>query len=42
MMKLAEKLGYQLEGRFRKARIVGEEHYDALGYGMLRDDWQVR
>jgi RimJ/RimL family protein N-acetyltransferase len=42
MMRLAEKLGYQLEGRFRKARIVAGEYYDALGYGILREEWQKR
>jgi putative hydrolase of HD superfamily len=40
MMRLAEKLGYMLEGRFRQARIVAGEHYDALGYGILRTEWQ--
>lgn len=42
MMGLAIKLGYQLEGRFRKARIVDHEHYDALGYGILREEWQAQ
>lgn len=42
MMKLAAKLGYQLEGRFRKARIIAGTHYDALGYGILREEWQER
>lgn len=42
MMRLASKLGYQLEGRFRKARIVGGAHYDALGYGILREEWEAR
>jgi putative hydrolase of HD superfamily len=42
MMKLAEKLGFVLEGRFRKARLVNGVHYDALGYGLLREDWETR
>jgi putative hydrolase of HD superfamily len=42
MMRLADKLGYQLEGRFRKARIVASDYYDALGYGILREEWQER
>lgn len=42
MMGLAVKLGYQLEGRFRNARIVAGEYYDALGYGVLREEWQTR
>lgn len=42
MMKLATKLGYQLEGRFRQARIVRGEYFDALGYGILREEWEAR
>ena len=42
MMKLAERLGYTLEARFRKARIVKGEYYDSLGYGVMREEWQVR
>lgn len=42
MMRLAVKLGYQLEGRFRKARIVAGAYYDALGYGILREEWLAR
>ena len=40
MMRLAEKLGYKLEARFRKARIVGGKYYDGLGYGLLREEWR--
>lgn len=39
MMRLAEKLGYRLEARFRKARIVEGRYYDGLGYGVLREEW---
>ncbi|MCA9913211.1 MAG: GNAT family N-acetyltransferase [Anaerolineae bacterium] len=42
MMRLAEKVGYMLEARFRKARIVNEQYYDGIGYGLLRDEWQQR
>jgi putative hydrolase of HD superfamily len=42
MMRLAEKLGYMLEARFRMARIVDGEHYDGIGYGVLRDEWRAR
>ena len=42
MMRLAEKLGFQLEARFRKARIVGGQYYDGLGYGVLREEWRER
>lgn len=42
MMKLAEKLGFTLEARFRKARIVEGEFYDSIGYGILREEWMAR
>lgn len=42
MMRLAEKVGYREEARFRKARIVDGAYYDALGYGILREEWQAR
>ncbi len=42
MMRLGEKLGYTLEARFRKARIVEGAYYDGLGYGILREEWRRR
>jgi RimJ/RimL family protein N-acetyltransferase len=42
MMKLAEKLGFQREATFRKARIVEGEYYDGIGYGILREEWAER
>ena len=42
MMRLAEKLGYRMEARFRKARVVDGQHFDALGYGVLREEWRER
>lgn len=42
MMRLATKLGYQEEARFRKARIVDGEYYDGMGYGILREEWDER
>lgn len=42
MMRLAEKIGFVEEARFRKARIVNGEYFDGLGYGMLREEWQER
>jgi len=42
MMRLAEKLGYRLEARFRKARVVDGEYFDGLGYGILREEWLAR
>lgn len=42
MMRLAEKIGFVQEARFRKARIVNGEYFDGLGYGMLREEWGQR
>lgn len=42
MIRLAAKLGFQEEARFRKARIVNGEYYDGLGYGILREEWAGR
>ncbi len=39
MMKLAVSLGFLLEARFRKARIVEGEYFDGLGYGLLKSEW---
>ncbi len=40
MMRLAEKLGFKEEARFRKARIVNGNYYDSMGYGILREEWK--
>lgn len=42
MIRLAQKLGYKEEARFRMARIVNEEYFDGLGFGILRDEWQTQ
>jgi RimJ/RimL family protein N-acetyltransferase len=42
MMRLAQKVGYKEEARFRKARIVDGQYYDGLGYGILREEWTAR
>lgn len=39
MMRLAEKLGMQLEGRMRKTRFWENVYYDSLKYGVLRSEW---
>lgn len=39
MIKLARKLGFREEARYRKARIVGGFYYDAIGFGILREEW---
>jgi len=41
MIRLAEKIGYQLEATFRKARIVNGKYYDSVGYGVLREEWKT-
>lgn len=42
MMRLATKLGFREEARFRKARIVDGVYYDGMGYGVLREEWDAR
>lgn len=42
LMRLALKLGYQEEARFRMARIVEGQYYDGMGYGVLRAEWEQR
>ncbi len=42
MMRLAQKLGYKEEARFRNARLVDGQYYDGLGYGVLREEWSAR
>lgn len=39
MIKLAEKIGMQKEAQYRKARIVGGSYYDAVSYGILREEF---
>lgn len=40
MMKLAEKLDFKKEAVYRKARIVDNEYYDSVSYGILREEWE--
>jgi len=42
MIRLARKLGFSEEARFRKARIVDGRYYDGLGFGILREEWEQR
>ncbi len=42
MAALAKRLGLVLEARIRQARVVRGEVYDALKYGVLREEWQAR
>lgn len=41
MMKLAEKLGLKKEAVYRKARIVDNNYYDSISYGILKEEWQM-
>lgn len=41
MIRIAEKLGMQLEARIRDARIVDEKYYDAIKMGILRSEWEI-
>ena len=41
MVKLAEKLGLKKEAVYRKARIVDNEYYDSVSYGVLTDEWKM-
>jgi RimJ/RimL family protein N-acetyltransferase len=42
MIRLAKKLGFREEARFRKARIVEGKYYDGMGYGVLREEWEAK
>lgn len=42
MCRVAERLGFTLEGRFRRARVVRGEVHDSLVYGILREEWDER
>jgi RimJ/RimL family protein N-acetyltransferase len=40
MIKLSKKLGFKQEACFRKVRVVGGKHFDGLGFGILREEWE--
>ena len=42
MLRVAEKLGFSLDARFREAVLVKGERFDNLGYGYLRSDWEAK
>ncbi len=42
MMRVGEKLGFILEGRFRNARIVRGAYFDSIVMGILREEWHER
>lgn len=41
MMRLAEKLDLKKEAVYRKARIVDDQYYDSVSYGILKEEWQM-
>ncbi|MDM8098546.1 MULTISPECIES: GNAT family N-acetyltransferase [Oceanobacillus] len=40
MIRVAEKLGMQMEARIRKVRYYQGEYYDSIRMGMLREEWE--
>nr|WP_239454461.1 GNAT family protein [Bacillus suaedaesalsae] len=40
MMRAAEKIGMQLEGRMRKCRYYNGTYYDSIRMGVLREEWE--
>lgn len=40
MIRVAEKLGMQLEGRIRKVRFHEGNYYDSVRMGILREEWE--
>ncbi len=42
MMKAAEKIGLQLEGRMRKCRYYNGVYYDSIRMGVIREEWENR
>lgn len=42
MIRCAEKLGMQMEGRMRKCRYYKGVYYDSIRMGMLREEWGQR
>ena len=41
MMNLSEKLGFKKEAVYRQARIVDNQYYDSVSYGILKDEWKL-
>lgn len=39
MIRVAEKLGMQMEARIRKARLYEDVFYDSIRMGILREEW---
>jgi RimJ/RimL family protein N-acetyltransferase len=41
MIRVAEKLGMQMEGRMRKCRYYNGVYYDSIRMGILREEWDL-
>lgn len=39
MIRVAEKLGMQMEGRIRNVRYFNGHYYDSIRMGILREEW---
>jgi RimJ/RimL family protein N-acetyltransferase len=39
MMRLARRLGFTEEARFREAYVAGGRAYDRMAFGLLRREW---
>lgn len=42
MIRVAQKLGMQLEARIRKVRLYEENYYDSIRMGILREEWESK
>lgn len=42
MIRVAQKLGMQLEARIRKVRLYEENYYDSIRMGILRGEWESK
>lgn len=40
MVRVAEKIGMQMEARIRKVRLYEGVYYDSIRMGMLREEWE--
>lgn len=40
MIRVAQKLGMQLEARIRKVRLYEGNYYDSIRMGVLREEWE--
>jgi RimJ/RimL family protein N-acetyltransferase len=42
MIRVAEKLGMQMEARIRKVRYYEGHYYDSIRMGILREEWEAK